>query len=57
MKVYIAEWYLTLKKTVRSISEAVKFAEKQADMSFKEVHVGIAGQHIKSLQTSRNVDT
>lgn len=39
-----------IEKTVKAIADAVKIAEKQAGMTFKEVHVGIAGQHIKSLQ-------
>ena len=39
-----------IEKTVKAISEAVKIAEKQSGLTFKEVHVGIAGQHIKSLQ-------
>lgn len=36
-------------KTVRAIREAVDFAEKKCDKKFQKVHVGIAGQHIKSL--------
>src|SRR5690606_36912092 len=36
--------------TVKAISEAVASAEKNAGMKFNVVHVGIAGQHIKSLQ-------
>ena len=39
-----------IEKTVNAISEAVKLAERQSGLTFKEVHVGIAGQHIKSLQ-------
>ncbi len=37
-------------KTVQAISEAVKSAEKQSGQEVKVVYVGIAGQHIKSLQ-------
>ena len=37
-------------KTVQSIVHAVKDAEKQAGVQITEVHVGIAGQHIKSMQ-------
>ncbi|RMG83981.1 MAG: cell division protein FtsA [Bacteroidetes bacterium] len=37
-------------KTVRAISEAIKAAERAAGQEFRMVHVGIAGQHIKSLQ-------
>jgi cell division protein FtsA len=35
-------------KTVKAIREAVEIAEKTAGCRFKVVHVGIAGQHIKS---------
>ncbi|MDX1406604.1 MAG: cell division protein FtsA [Saprospiraceae bacterium] len=37
-------------KTVSAISDAVDAAEKMANVEIHEVHVGIAGQHIKSLQ-------
>jgi len=37
-------------KTVNSIKEAVKIAENKANVEIGEVYVGIAGQHIKSLQ-------
>ena len=36
-------------KTVRAIREAVEMAERAAGCKIKSVHVGIAGQHIKSL--------
>ncbi len=36
-------------KTVKAIREAISMAEKNAGCKFKLVHVGIAGQHIKSL--------
>lgn len=39
-----------IEKTVNAIREAVEIAERQALMKFDTVHVGIAGQHIKSLQ-------
>ena len=39
-----------IEKTVNAIREAVEIAERQAKMKFRVVHVGIAGQHIKSLQ-------
>jgi cell division protein FtsA len=39
-----------IEKTVNAIREAVEIAERQASMKFTRVHVGIAGQHIKSLQ-------
>ncbi len=35
-------------KTVKAIREAVDIAEKSSGCIFKRVHVGIAGQHIKS---------
>lgn len=38
-----------IEKTVKAISDAIKSAERQAKQTFKVVHVGIAGQHIKSL--------
>jgi len=37
-------------KTVRAITDAVDAAEKMANCEIRDVHVGIAGQHIKSLQ-------
>lgn len=39
-----------IEKTVNAIRDAVDIAERQAGMKFRVVHVGIAGQHIKSLQ-------
>lgn len=36
-------------KTVKAIREAIEIAEKNARCKFKVVHVGIAGQHIKSI--------
>lgn len=39
-----------IEKTVNAIRDAVDIAERQAGMKFQVVHVGIAGQHIKSLQ-------
>ena len=36
-------------KTVKAIQEAIDIAERNAGMKFKNIHVGIAGQHIKSL--------
>ena len=39
-----------IEKTVRAIQEAVGIAEKGAGFKFDVVHVGIAGQHIRSLQ-------
>lgn len=38
-----------IEKTVKAISDAIASAERQAKQTFKVVHVGIAGQHIKSL--------
>lgn len=37
-------------RTVQSIKTAVEEAEKNAEVVISHVHVGIAGQHIKSLQ-------
>ncbi|MCB0528815.1 MAG: cell division protein FtsA [Lewinellaceae bacterium] len=39
-----------IEKTVGAIREAVDICERNARMKFNKVHVGIAGQHIKSLQ-------
>lgn len=39
-----------IEKTVNAIREAVEIAQRMAGQDFKVVHVGIAGQHIKSLQ-------
>jgi cell division protein FtsA len=36
-------------KTVKAIQEAIQIAERNAGMKFHNIHVGIAGQHIKSL--------
>lgn len=38
-----------IEKTVKSIREAVQIVERQIKARIKTVHVGIAGQHIKSL--------
>ena len=38
-----------IEKTVKSIREAVQIVERQIKAKIKIVHVGIAGQHIKSL--------
>lgn len=39
-----------IEKTVASIKEAVAEAETKSGVEINDVHVGIAGQHIKSLQ-------
>lgn len=39
-----------IEKTVKAIAEAVNMAQRTAGQTFQVVHVGIAGQHIKSLQ-------
>jgi cell division protein FtsA len=41
---------INIARTVESIRKAVTDAERQSGIRFKKVHVGIAGQHIKSLQ-------
>ncbi len=43
---------LNIDDTVKGISLAVKKAEDLSGIKIKNVYVGIAGQHIKSLQTS-----
>ncbi|MBE7176988.1 MAG: cell division protein FtsA [Mucilaginibacter polytrichastri] len=49
-------------KTVQGITQSVEIAATQSNVDIKVVNVGIAGQHIKSLQhrgmiTRRNLDT
>ncbi len=39
-----------IEKTVRAIKEAVEIAQQAAGTTFDQVFVGIAGQHIKSMQ-------
>ena len=39
-----------IEKTVKAISDAVTMAQRKLDFEIKIVYVGIAGQHIKSLQ-------
>ncbi len=39
-----------IEKTVASIREAVSEAEAKSGVEISDVHVGIAGQHIKSMQ-------
>lgn len=39
-----------IEKTVRAISDAISLAQRAAGVEFRVAHVGIAGQHIKSLQ-------
>lgn len=39
-----------IEKTVNAIAEALAGVRRATNMDFREVHVGIAGQHIKSLQ-------
>ncbi len=44
-----------IKDTAVSIQKAVEMASEQAGMPVHEVYVGIAGQHIKSIQTMGTV--
>ncbi|MFO8053570.1 MAG: cell division protein FtsA [Bacteroidales bacterium] len=44
-----------IEKTVQSITKAVKEAEEVSDVNIKYVNVGIAGQHIKSIQQRGNI--
>lgn len=46
---------LNVVETGRSIAKAVAEAEQQANYHVEEVYVGIAGQHIKGIQTTGNV--
>ncbi len=42
---------INLEKTVRSISRAVEKAERMAGVEIKSVHAGIAGDHIRSINS------
>ena len=44
-----------IKDTAASIEKAVNMASEQAGIAVKEVYVGIAGQHIKSIQNMGTV--
>lgn len=44
-----------IEKTVQSITKAVKEAEDRSNVNIKYVNVGIAGQHIKSIQQRGNI--
>ncbi len=46
---------INLTETVKAIKEAVKKAEYNAKIRIKKVIVGIAGQHIRSIQTSEYI--
>ena len=46
---------VNLTETVKAITEAVKKAEYNAKIHIKKVVVGIAGQHIRSIQTSEYI--
>lgn len=44
-----------IEKTVQSITKAIKEAEDKSNVNIKYVNVGIAGQHIKSIQQRGNI--
>ncbi len=44
-----------IQHTINSIQNAVKEAEANSEVDIKVVHVGIAGQHIRSLQHRGNI--
>lgn len=44
-----------IEHTVQSIKTAVAMAEQKSNVEIKSLHVGIAGQHIRSLQHSGNI--
>lgn len=46
---------LNIQSVSNAIKEAVKIAEEKSDIKFKEVFIGIAGQHIKSIQNSHSI--
>ncbi|MBX7240660.1 MAG: cell division protein FtsA [Bacteroidia bacterium] len=41
---------VNIEKTVQSIREAIADAEKQSGIKIEVVHVGIAGEHVRSMQ-------
>ncbi|MFN0203227.1 MAG: cell division FtsA domain-containing protein, partial [Bacteroidia bacterium] len=41
---------VNIEKTVQAIREAVAEAEKQSGIKIEVVHVGIAGEHVRSMQ-------
>ena len=41
---------VNIEKTVQAIREAVSTAEKQSGIKIEVVHVGIAGEHVRSMQ-------
>ena len=44
-----------IENTVKSIRKAVDIAEEQSEVEIHRVHVGIAGQHIRSMQHRGNI--
>ncbi len=44
-----------IENTVNSIKKAVKIASEQSEVEIHSVHVGIAGQHIRSMQHRGNI--
>ncbi len=46
---------LNINTVSEAIKEAIQLAEKQAEIEFKDVVVGIAGQHIQSMQSSHSI--
>lgn len=47
---------VSITKVVDSIRKAVRQAEEQSGITFQKVHVGIAGQHIKSIQNRSQIN-
>lgn len=41
---------VNIEKTVQAIREAIREAEKQSGIKIEVVHVGIAGEHVRSMQ-------
>lgn len=46
---------LNIEAVSNAIRQAVKSAEEKLEFEFKEVFIGIAGQHIKSIQNSHSI--
>ena len=47
---------VNIARTVDAIRKAVEEAEKTSGIKFEKVHVGIAGQHIKSMQNRSQIN-
>lgn len=46
---------LNLETVSKALRQAIKIAEEKSEIEFKEVFIGIAGQHIRSIQNSHSI--